>query len=68
MYLIIFEDGIINKVSKVTLDKRGEIKLTQDEIDAVDAGVCDLIDISNSENPTAYCDGKWIPLESVDQD
>lgn len=49
MYLIIFENGDVGKMEKIT----------QSEMDASDAGVLDVIDIHLSAYPRRYVAGEW---------
>lgn len=57
MYLIIFDDGTINKTPKYL----------PEDITMVDYGYISLIDISNPEKPMEYCNGVWIDIEYSDE-
>lgn len=56
MYIFIFEDGTINK-SRVFGDE---------EKQAVEDGILDVVDISDSSWPEYYYKGKWVSVESAE--
>ena len=57
MYLYIFKDGEV---------KHARFKPCEDDLENVDNGFLDIIDITNPENPLDYYDGEWHVLESAD--
>jgi len=55
MYLLIFEDGALGYVTKIT-----------DELtDACDDGILEIVDISAAE-PLQFYDGEWIDIKNVE--
>ena len=52
MYIYVFEDGSVGK-SKEFADEDKE---------SVDAGILEVIDISNPDNPVTYYNNKWHDL------
>lgn len=55
MYLIIFEDLSIQKAKSVS----------KDDLMACDDGYCQILDITDPENPTEYYQDEWKEIESV---
>jgi hypothetical protein len=53
MYIVITEDGCIFSVKNIC----------NNDLDCSDAGVADIIDISNSDKPLRYFNKKWHNLE-----
>lgn len=57
MYLYIFEDGEIKKSGAIPCG---------DDLQNVDNGILDIIDISDPRNPLQYYNGDWHDLESAE--
>ena len=55
MYLMIFEDG----------SKRKTTKFSNEDREAVDAGVLEVIDVSDAENPKEFYEGTWHAITEV---
>lgn len=53
MYLFIYENGTTEMVETVT----------QDDLDACDDGICQIIDVSEADNPKDYYEGEWTAFE-----
>jgi hypothetical protein len=52
MYLVIFEDYTITKIAT----------LTNELYDAHEAGILQLIDITDPDEPTEFNGDKWVPI------
>lgn len=56
MYLIIFEDGSIQKTSRVSTE----------DLDASEQGLQEVLDISDPEEPKIYIEGDWEEIEEYE--
>ncbi len=53
MFLCIFEDSTIKKYEQIT----------EDDLNAANDGVLDIIDVSVADHPKRYWDSQWIDIE-----
>ena len=52
MYLYFFSDGEITKIDTIQ----------EDDLQAVDNGDLQIVDISDPKKPKEYCDGEWMEM------
>ena len=56
MYLIITEDGAVQTMTEVT----------DDDLEAVDVGYLQVIDITGCDEPKEFYEGGWHPVDAAD--